>query len=259
MSIRKAAVAGMFYPDNPSELKHTLEALLMGINTPVEKTSMAAIVPHAGYVYSGSTAAKVFGQLNLSQFDCLLLLGPAHRVALTGMAIPTNVAFETPLGCYPLAVERIESINAAGLAKYDDVAHQFEHSLEVQIPFLQCLGISTPLLPVVVGNETPQRVLELIEHVTSQCHAFVMVSSDLSHFHPHEQARLIDNNTSKHILMLDANIQPEEACGCMAMNGFLLWLQQHGHQIQLLDQCTSGDTAGDKNRVVGYGAYIVYQ
>lgn len=259
MSIRKAAVAGIFYPDDPSELRHMLGILLAERPSIEGVKSVAAVVPHAGYIYSGSTAAQAFKYLNLDQFDCILLLGPAHRAAVEGMALSTHKEFETPLGMYPLQIDLIKAIHQSGLGKYNDQAHLQEHSLEVQVPFLQALKISTPLVPVVVGYETPERVAELINYVTTQCRAFVMISSDLSHFHSYEDACLIDQKTSDRIVNLETNIQPNEACGCMALNGLLLWLKQTGKKIRLLSQCNSGDTAGDKKRVVGYGAYIVDQ
>lgn len=258
MNVRKAAVANLFYPGNPEDLSQLLEELFAPFTTEKKCRCIAAITPHAGYIYSGSTAAEAFAKIDFEGFDNLLLMGPAHRVPLRGLAVPSSTKFATPMGNYPLATDLIKQLVEAGVAIYDDNAHLNEHSLEVQIPFLQHLGVDIPLIPVVAGWSSPRSVAKLIEFINSRSNTLVMVSSDLSHFHTYPEAKRIDQQTTDRILNMESDIKPEEACGCTAINGLLYWLKERGNTIQTVSQCNSGDTAGDKQRVVGYASYIVY-
>lgn len=258
MNVRKAAVANQFYPGKPEDLSQQLEELFAPFKTEKKCRCIASITPHAGYIYSGSTAAEAFAKIDFDGFDSLLLMGPAHRVPLSGLAVPSSTMFATPMGNYPLATDLIKQLVATGFAIYDDNTHLNEHSLEVQIPFLQHLGVETPLIPVVVGWSSPRSVAKVIEFVASRSNTLVMVSSDLSHFHTYPEAKKIDQQTTDRILNMEADIQPEEACGCTAINGLLYWLKESGSSIQTVSQCNSGDTAGDKQRVVGYASYLVY-
>ncbi len=259
MSIREAAVAGMFYPGNPALLQLHLDELFDALEPEADLHPQALVVPHAGYIYSGATAARAYIQVQPDDYEQILLLGPSHKVPLSGMALPTSQAFSTPLGDYPLLSTLLNELVEQELASFNDTAHLTEHSLEVQIPFLQKINANTPLVPVVVGRERPEQVSALIDYVSSRGKTLILVSSDLSHFHSYSEAQLIDQNTSQRIISLATDIKPEEACGCNALNGLLFWLKQQGKSIELIDQCNSGDTAGDKMRVVGYGAYGVYQ
>lgn len=259
MTVRSMAVAGMFYPAHPVDLKRQLDELFAASKMPVTRPVQALVVPHAGYIYSGLIAAKAYSQLDPEAYEQVLLLGPSHRVAFAGMALPSDSAFRSPLGQYPLACEMLAVIEERGLARVNDSAHRLEHALEVQLPFLQYLGLSCPLIPVVVGNASPEQVANLIECVCLRKKTLVLISSDLSHFHSYTEAQVLDERTSQRILRCDVDIRPEEACGCQALNGLLFWLKSKGKTIDLIDQCNSGDTAGDKHRVVGYGAYIVYE
>ncbi|MGB0203546.1 MAG: AmmeMemoRadiSam system protein B [Neptuniibacter sp.] len=259
MSIRRAAVADLFYPGDPVELGGQLSSIFSLFNSLPKQKSVAAIVPHAGYIYSGEAAAQAYAQIDFSELDCILLFGPAHRVPLKGLALPSVTEFETPLGNYPLAKGLIEQLVAADLATVDDSAHRQEHSLEVQIPFLQHLGVEVPLIPIVVGWSNPDEVSKCIEFVLLQAKALILVSSDLSHFHSYAEAQEIDQNTTYRILDMETDIQPEEACGCYALNGLLSWLKGSDKTIEVVSKYNSGDTAGDKDRVVGYASYIVYQ
>ena len=259
MNVRKAAVANLFYPGNPEDLSHQLAEIFAPFKTEQKCRCIASITPHAGYIYSGSTAAEAIAKIDFEGFESLLLMGPAHRVPLSGLAVPSSAEFATPIGNYPLATDLIKQLVEAGFAIYDDSAHLNEHSLEVQIPFLQHLGVDIPLIPVVTGWSSPRAVAKMIEFIRSRSNALVMVSSDLSHFHTYPEAKRIDQQTTDRILNMESDIKPEEACGCNAINGLLYWLKESGSSIQTVSQCNSGDTAGDKQRVVGYASYLVYQ
>lgn len=262
MQIRPAAVAGMFYPSSPDELASTVGVLLSKAERKhTESLPVALIVPHAGYIYSGATAASAYTLLQgIQDFEQVLLLGPGHRVAVRGLAFPSVDFFQTPLGNFPVAGSIIKELVKQGYGAFNDRAHQQEHSLEVQLPFLQVLSMELPLIPVVVGQAEPEEISLLIEKVTAQANTLILVSSDLSHFHSYETARCLDQDTSHQIEQLDETLQPEQACGCRAINGLLHWLQQRKSSIHEISRCNSGDIPGigDKSRVVGYGAYVVY-
>lgn len=259
MSVRRAAVAHLFYPGDPGELSRQLDSIFSPFKSLPKQKSFAAIVPHAGYINSGEAAAQAYAQIDFSELDCILLFGPAHRVPLKGLALPSVTEFETPLGNYPMAKSLIEQLAFTDLAVINDSAHRQEHSLEVQIPFLQHLGVEVPLIPIVVGWSKPDEVFKCIEFVLSRAKTLILVSSDLSHFHSYAEAQAIDQNTTCRILDRETDIQPEEACGCYALNGLLSFLQGSDKTIEVISKYNSGDTAGDKDRVVGYASYIVYQ
>lgn len=258
MSVRKAAVADLFYSGDPETLSCQLSSIMSPFSTLSKQKSRAAIVPHAGYAYSGEAAGKAYAQIDFSDHDCILLFGPAHSLPWQGLALPSASAFATPLGNYPLATDLIQQLVDAGLAVINDTVHQREHALEVQIPFLQYLGVQVPLIPVVVGWSEPDQVSQCIEYVSSHANTLILVSSDLSHFQYYSKAQETDQNTTCRILRMDTDIRPEEACGCCAINGLLFWLRGSEKNIEVVSQYNSGDTAGDKNRVVGYASYIVY-
>lgn len=257
-SIRPAAVAGTFYPADKAALQSQVQACLGDALT---KGSGAPpkllIVPHAGYVYSGPVAGQAYARLApwAARIRRVVLLGPAHRVALRGLAVPTVDAFETPLGRVRIDSQARQAL--AGLAQvvHDDRAHAHEHSLEVQLPFLQAvLGTSFALLPLAVGNAGSREVAEVVETLWGDDETLIVVSSDLSHFLPYEDARATDRTTVARIAALATDIDPYEACGAHALNGALAAARQHGLQAELLDLRNSGDTAGDRRRVVGYAA-----
>ncbi|WP_286237777.1 AmmeMemoRadiSam system protein B [Neptuniibacter halophilus] len=262
MNTRVAAVAGMFYPAEAEVLAAQVDALLHREAEATERPPRGLIVPHAGYIYSGSTAAAAYRLLQgrAEEYARILLLGPGHRVAVRGMAVPAVASFSTPLGDYPLATEALAGLVQSGLVQYNDAAHQLEHSLEVQLPFLQRLGFSLPLLPVVVGQASAAKVAGLITEVCAGDNTLLLISTDLSHFHPYEEARRLDTATTRAIVALHSDLLPQQACGCYALNGLLHWLQQSGGSVELVTQCNSGDCpqVGDKTRVVGYGAYVIY-
>ena len=260
-NIRPPAVAGMFYPGNPAELMATVDALLAMAKPINESAPKVLIVPHAGYIYSGSTAAMAYASLAplRQQIKRVILLGPTHRVAVNGIAVPEASAFATPLGNIPLDIDTIAQLRDLPQIVFSDRVHAQEHSLEVHLPFLQRVLGDFKLVPLAVGEVSPQAVAEVLNRLWGGPETLIVISSDLSHFLNYSAAQQVDRNTCQHILQLDAHIQPQQACGAFPLNGLLLAAQQRGLTPQLIHLCNSGDTAGDKNRVVGYASFAFYE
>lgn len=259
MDIRQPAVAGTFYSSDPIQLSQDVDRFLLHHERPPLPGLRALVVPHAGYIYSGDVAAAAYSCLARgTQYKYVLLIGPSHRVGFIGMAVPEADVFDTPLGRMELASEQIGALVADGLVVYNRMAHYAEHSLEVQLPFLQRVEVNAPLLPIVVGHASPEEVGAVVLPALEDPEVLTIISTDMSHFHAYDEARMIDGQTHKRILSGAENIQPEEACGCMGLNGLQHALAQSEYRIHLLQHCNSGDTSGDKGRVVGYAAYAVY-
>lgn len=258
MKVRPAAVAGMFYPADTAVLERTVADLLAAAPA-ADDGAKAIIAPHAGYQYSGLTAACAYRLLEgrRDRIRRVVLLGPAHRVYLEGMALPSVDAFTTPLGDVPIDREGVEQALALPGTQVSDEAHAFEHSLEVHLPFLQALLDDFQLVPVVVGVCPALQVQAVLEALWGGDETLVVVSSDLSHFHAYDEACEIDAGTTARIEAREPTLLGEEACGAYAVNGLLLTATAHDLQVRTLDTRNSGDTAGDRNRVVGYGAYAV--
>ena len=258
MRARPAAVAGMFYPADPATLGRTV-ADLMATAPGGDDGAKAIIAPHAGYQYSGPTAACAYRLLEgrRERIRRVVLLGPAHRVYLEGMAVPSVDAFATPLGDVPIDADGVRRALDLPGTRVSDEAHAFEHSLEVHLPFLQAALDEFQLIPIVVGVCPAGQVEAVLDALWGGDETLIVVSSDLSHFHAYDEARDIDARTSARIESRDASLHGEEACGAYAVNGLLLAAQAHGLRIRTLDVRNSGDTAGDKHRVVGYGAYAL--
>ncbi len=255
---RPAAVAGTFYPASPVVLKQTLVDLLANARpTPLSHPPKALIVPHAGYVYSGSVAASAYAQLGelRGRIRRVVLLGPTHREYVRGLALPDADAFATPLGSVPLDRTGMQRIADLPQVTRSAAAHQMEHSLEVQLPFLQLVLDDFQLLPLAVGEATAAEVAEVLEAVWGGGETLIVISSDLSHFLPDALARQIDGATVDEILSLNAHLNHEQACGATPINGLLMAAQAHGLQPVVLDVRNSSDTAGDPERVVGYAAF----
>lgn len=251
MNIRPAAVAGLFYPAHAHELTAMLAGWLdaMAVSEPCPK---ALIVPHAGYIYSGPTAAHGFACLRERGIEHVVLFGPAHRVTFTGMAVPACDTFATPLGTVPLNHHGIAAALSHTAVCRMDAAHAMEHSLEVQLPFLQYILHDFSLTPIVVGHADVADVTDIMELLWSDEQTLILISSDLSHYHPYDEARMLDRQTITRILSLDAPIDHEHACGATGINGLLQLAERHKLQPRLLDYRNSGDTAGDRHQVVGY-------
>ena len=220
----------------------------------------AIIAPHAGYVYSGPVAATVYARLRAGrdQIRKVVLLGPAHRVYVDGLAVSRADAFETPLGLVVVDVEARDRIIQLPGVTLNDSAHAQEHSLEVHLPFLQRVLGDFQLLPLVVGDATPDTVAGVLDEVWGGPETLVVVSTDLSHYHDHNTAQTLDRATAAAIVArrYDA-IAPSDACGAHPVRGLLAAAEQRQLDVQLIDLRTSGDTAGDRDRVVGYGAFVV--
>jgi MEMO1 family protein len=219
----------------------------------------ALIAPHAGYSYSGRVAAAAFATLRDSSqtITRVVLIGPAHYVRLRGIAVPTVDAFETPLGRVPVDVEVLSSIADLQFIIRSDTPHAPEHALEVELPFLQTLLASFQIVPLIVGDAAPQDVAQVLRRLWSGPETLIVVSSDLSHYHDYETARRMDTTTAAAIEHgCWTSLGPNQACGCLAVAGLLVEAGRRGLKAQLLSLCNSGDTAGSRDRVVGYGAWM---
>jgi AmmeMemoRadiSam system protein B len=257
--IRAPAVAGTFYPGNGQALANEVQRLLAGVpfpSTEAQARPKALIVPHAGYVYSGATAAIAYAMLQraATTVERVVLLGPVHRVPVRGLALPGADAFSTPLGEIALDAGAIATLARLPQVTTSAAAHAQEHSLEVQLPFLQAVIPRFKLVPLAVGDATAQEVAQVLEALWGGPETLILISSDLSHYLPYATARATDQNTLDHILHLDGPLTHAQACGATPINGMLLAARAHHLQSQLLAQCNSGDTAGDRQRVVGYAA-----
>ncbi len=263
-SVRPAAVAGMFYPGTAAVLAAALRGYLTDgaepapADVPVPK---ALIVPHAGYVYSGPVAARAYRRIaaGRSTLRRIVLLGPVHRVPIRGLALPAARAFATPLGTLALDAEAVEVARSLPQVRVSEAAHALEHSLEVQLPFLQAVLDDFAIVPLAVGDASAEEVAQVIERLWGGPETLIVVSSDLSHYHAYGVARTLDRETATAILSLQSSLDHEQACGATPINGFALCARRHGLQAELLDLRNSGDTAGDKSRVVGYSAFAFTQ
>ncbi|TXH61472.1 MAG: AmmeMemoRadiSam system protein B [Burkholderiaceae bacterium] len=257
-SVRPAAVAGLFYPGDAATLRAQIAGLLGAAGTPARDAAPKILLaPHAGYVYSGAVAAEAYATLGAAARERIrrvVLLGPSHRVALRGLAAPTVEAFETPLG--RIAIDRAALDSLADLPQVvaRDDAHASEHALEVQLPFLQTVLADFRLVPLVVGHATPEEVAEVITRLWGGEETLIVISSDLSHYLPYARAQAADRATIDAVLRLDPALDHEQACGATPLAGALLAARAHGLAPRLLALCNSGDTAGDRARVVGYAA-----
>jgi len=260
--LRPTAVAGTFYPVQPAELRRTVEELIeAGPAVANARRPKALIVPHAGYVYSGPVAGRGYRLLRGTGAGIrhVVLLGPSHRVPLRGLALSSLDGFETPLGTVPIDGAGRQRLRELGLAGIADAPHAAEHSLEVQLPFLQCVLGDFDLLPIAVGHAPPGLVARLLESVWNGADTLVVVSSDLSHYHTSDEARRLDDTTTRAILERRSDVSDEQACGAGCINGLMQVAQRRGLDVELIDLRNSGDTAGDRSRVVGYGSYAVFE
>ena len=260
LRIRPPAVAGLFYPLDRKELEQNIREYLDQVHVDIPPPK-AIIAPHAGYIYSGPIAAEVYASLKPARhrINKVVLLGPAHRVYLEGLALPDATTFATPLGDIEIDQELVNTVRRFPQVTVMDSAHAQEHSLEVHLPFLQIVLEDFSLLPLVVGEVNQDQVSEVLSAVWGGDETLIVISSDLSHYHEYDTARQIDAATSKAIAnyQLDA-IGPNQACGCRPMRGLLNLARQRDMEIEILDVRNSGDTAGTHDQVVGYGAYAVH-
>jgi len=258
MTTRMPDVAGSFYPSDPKQLRKAVEGYLAQAEPgPAPK---ALIAPHAGYIYSGPIAATAYRRLEPATVSRVILLGPAHRYGFMGLAAHSATHFATPLGNIPVDRAAIDALLELPQVKQLDAAHEREHSLEVHLPFLQVLLGDFTLVPLVVGEASGNEVAEVLEKVWDGDETLIVISSDLSHFHPYDLARKIDQATADSIEKLHP-VQPEQACGCRPIAGLLEVAKRKGLKVETLDLRNSGDTtAGNRaeaSSVVGYGAFVV--
>lgn len=267
LTIRPAAVAGSFYSGDRETLTENIGVLLKNAADisplAVDKAHpsippKAIIVPHAGYIYSGQTAAIAYSRLSpwRSTIKRVILLGPVHRVPVRGLALPDVDVFKTPLGEVNLDTAAIASIAGMKQVVVSYPAHAQEHSLEVQLPFLQTVLDDFKLVPLAVGDASPAEVAEVLEALWGGAETLIVISSDLSHFLPYPVATEVDKATANNILKLHEGLTHQQACGGTPVNGLILAAKKHHLQPTLLDLCNSGDTAGDKQRVVGYASLM---
>ena len=252
--VRRPAVAGSFYPAEPDALRAAIDRAFAGTARPPDGAPVpkALVAPHAGYVYSGPVAASAYARIAAARdrIERVVLLGPAHRVWLEGVAASGYDAWRTPLGEVP--VERPRHVAV------DDVAHADEHSLEVHVPFLQTILRPFTLVPLVVGHASPHHVAALLDDLWGGDETLVVVSTDLSHYHDHATATELDRATAAHIAArAHEQLGDRDACGVFPLRGLLFAARQRSLDVELLDLRNSGDTAGSHDRVVGYGAFAV--
>lgn len=253
---RLPAVAGLFYPADPCALSEEINRYL-GLAPNSEIIPKALIVPHAGYIYSGAIAAAGYNTLRsiAAQIRRVVLLGPAHRVAFRGLALPDVDSFVTPLGQVEIDCDAVARIKSLPQVIVNNRAHESEHALEVQIPFLQTMLTEFKLLPLVIGTASAKEVTEVLNLVWGDKETLIIISSDLSHYLPYESARNEDSKTALSILQLRSLINYEQACGVIPINSLLVAARQHHLTTHLLDLRNSGDTAGPREQVVGYGTF----
>ena len=256
---REPAVAGFFYPKNPATLRQEVSDFIQESHCS-DLSPKALIAPHAGYRYSGPIAASAYTHLqNLKDtIKTVLLIGPSHQVPVDGLAASSAEFFETPLGTVPVDQKvNVRLMDTFNFVRYDDDAHRPEHCLEVQLPFLQTLIEGFKIVPLLFGNSLPQQVSDVLETLWEDTATLIVISSDLSHYYDYQTARRIDANTTRAIEACDSKtINGEMACGHIAIRGCLQSVKKHHLQVHTVDLRNSGDTQGDKTRVVGYGAYL---
>jgi AmmeMemoRadiSam system protein B len=271
-SVRRAAVAGAFYPSNATRLAKDVDELLSGVPVPDKSESFnaivprasfkAAIVPHAGYVYSGAVAATAYALIRAAngRVRRVVILGPSHFARIHGLAIPLFDAMRTPLGEIAIDPEWVKRATRLPQVVHRDEANSREHSLEVQLPFLQRALNEFTVVPLAVGDTEPEVVARVIEELWGGKETVILVSSDLSHYLPYDLALKTDRRTAARVLNLESVLVPnEDACGATPINGLLQVASRKGLRPSLLDLQNSGDTAGPRSEVVGYGSFAFFE
>lgn len=262
-SVRPPAVAGTFYPRDPAELRSAVEAHLREATVPsVRPAPKAVIAPHAGYLYSGPIAGSAFQALDATARETVervVLLGPSHYVPIRGLALPGHPRFATPLGEIAVQPEGAQASLRLPQVRVIPEAHTREHSLEVELPFLQVLFGDFDLVPLVAGEASGEEVAEVLDQLWGGPETVIVISSDLSHYLPYEAAQKEDRSTADEILALGGPLHARQACGAIPVNGLLTAARRRGLVPELLDLRNSADTAGDPSRVVGYGAFAFHE
>lgn len=257
--IRPAAVAGAFYPDRPGDLQALLARCWDDARTTVGPVPKAIVAPHAGYIYSGPVAASAYARIRPAhaRIKRVILLGPCHRVAVNGLALSGADAFDTPMGPVEIDKEAAALISDLPQVQVFDATHAQEHSLEVHLPFLMSVLDEFKVLPLVVGQATPDQVAEVLDRLWGGPETLIVVSSDLSHYLDYDSARAIDRRTCQAIEALAPDrISTHGACGRFPLGGLLKLAKARGMTVETVDLRNSGDTAGPRDRVVGYGSWL---
>lgn len=261
--VRLPAVAGLFYPKDADGLRRTLRALLAAPSAPADavRPPKALVVPHAGYAYSGAVAAAAYRRIEgaAETIRHVVLVGPSHRVRMRGLAMPSCDFFATPCGEVPIDDAARRHLRELGLAGVSDAPHAAEHSLEVQLPFLQTVLRNFDVLPIAVGQVPGGHVARALEAVWGGPDTLIVVSSDLSHYHTHSEALELDGMTTRSILARRSDLCDEQACAAEGINGLMEVARSKALKVELVDQRTSAETAGDNSRVVGYGSYALFE
>ena len=256
---RQPAVAGSFYPADPRQLHQMLDQYLNNSES-ATKVPKALIVPHAGYIYSGPIAATAYARLKKAHGSItrVVIMGPSHHVAFSGLALSKAQSFITPSGSIMVDQRASEKIATLPFVNYIEQAHLYEHSLEVHLPFLQEMLDYFKIVPIVVGAASPEQVSQVLSALWGGDETLIVISSDLSHYHDYVTAQKLDKTTSAMIEQLKfESLEAESACGKVPISGLLKLAREKSLSIKTIDLRNSGDTAGDKHRVVGYGAYVV--
>ena len=254
---RAPAVAGLFYPRSDAELERDVVALLARAHRG-DESPKALILPHAGFVYSGPVAATGYRCLESRRRSVkrVVLIGPTHRALYQGIATSGADAFATPMGRVPVDREGVRAAETLPYVLRHDAAHDPEHCLEVHLPFLQVVLDEFAIVPLLVGEASASEVADVLDAVWGGDETLVVVSSDLSHYHDYDAARVLDHETSEAIEAFDTGpIHGRRACGHLPIKGLLLVAQRRGLTVTRLDLRSSGDTAGPRDQVVGYGAW----
>ena len=258
-SVLLPSVAGMFYPEQADELRQQVDSLLAESPVPDEPPPKALIAPHAGYIYSGPVAASAYRRLlpAADSIERVVILAPSHRVPFRGLATTSADYLRTPLGDIPVDRNAVDQALALPQVEEFDRAFEGEHALEVQLPFLQRSLNNFSIVPFIVGQANALEVGEVLDLLWGGQETLIVISSDLSHFLDYHTAREKDRHTTQAIESLQPDtIGFDDACGRIPVSGLLVTAKEHGLHARTVDLRNSGDTAGDKSRVVGYGAYV---
>jgi len=259
--VRPPSVAGTFYPASAASLKAMVESFIGQVrdDAPAPK---ALIAPHAGYVYSGPIAGRAYALIRGSRSTLrrVVLIGPCHRTPIRGIAVTSAQAFRTPLGDVAVDLEAVQAALTLPQVGVSDAAHADEHSLEVQLPFLQSVLDDFAIVPLLTGLTDAGDVADVLEALWGGNETMIAVSTDLSHYLPYRAAAEQDARTAAAIETLQADgLGHHDACGADGVRGLLLLARKRAMTVRRVDLRSSGDTAGPRDRVVGYGAFAVYE
>lgn len=261
MDIRRPSVAGLFYPADPQSLHRNIEHYLHDVDRLPARRPKAIVSPHAGYIYSGPVAAFGYAAVRpyAKEIRRVVLLAPAHRLPFRGLAVPSSEVFRTPLGDIVIDEKGVETARQQTGVQLLDRAFDDEHAIEVQLPFLQQVLEEFSLVPIVVGMAEDEEVAGVLGALWGGDETLIVISSDLSHYLDYDTARHHDQQTRRAIeeMRPDA-LGGHDACGYLPLRGLLKVALDRGLRVETLDMRNSGDTAGPRDRVVGYGSYAVY-